>query len=98
MRPLRSLVFAVAAVSLAACGNGGGEDYPPEVVEQFMSSCTQGGTSEAVCQCALDKFEAKYSAEEFEAHGQRLAEGNPDEEFTQDLFAYSAECAQEDAS
>ena len=95
MRGLKQLVVGVAAIALAACGGGGGEDYPPEVVDQFLASCTAGGTPESVCQCALDEFEAKYSVEEFQEEAQKLAAGDASEEFTQDLFGFSAQCAQE---
>jgi hypothetical protein len=88
--------IALAGVFLlSACGgNGGG--YPQELVDQFMASCTAGGTSEAVCQCALDKIEAKYSLEEFEAESVNLAGGQASEAFTSDLVAFSLECAAEE--
>ncbi len=76
-------------------GNGGGQDYPEEVVNQFMSSCTDAGTSAEVCQCALDRFEEKYSIEEFQEESVRLSEGQPSEEFSQDLLTFSVECQEE---
>ena len=86
--------IALAGVFLlGACGGGAGDGYPQELVDQFMASCTAGGTSEAVCQCALDKIEAKYSLEEFEAESVNLAEGQASEAFTSDLVAFSLECA-----
>ena len=47
MRLRQVLIAALAALALAACG-GGGEDYPAEVAEPVLSSCTSGGTSRAV--------------------------------------------------
>lgn len=87
--------IALAGVFLlGACGgDGGGSEYPQELVDQFMASCTAGGTSEAVCQCALDKIEAKYSLEQFQAESVNLAEGQASEAFTQDLVAFSLDCA-----
>ena len=103
MRGWKQVVVGVAAVALAACGGdggggggGGGEDYPDELVDTFMASCTQGGTPESVCQCALDKFEAKYSAEEFAAESVRISQGQPSDEFEQDIQTFSVDCAEEE--
>lgn len=93
---LRQVGLALlAAFSVAACG-GGGEDYPAEVADPFLSSCTSGGTSRAVCQCALDKMEAKYSLDEFAEESTMFAQGNPSEGFSQDIFQFSIECQQEE--
>jgi hypothetical protein len=86
---------ALAAFAVAACG-GGGEDYPPEVADSFLSSCTSGGTSRAVCQCALDKMEAEYNLEEFTEESTRFAQGRPSEDFSQDILQFSIECQREE--
>lgn len=93
---MRHVRLAALAFAVAACGGGGG-DYPPEVADSFLSSCTSGGTPRALCQCALDKMEAKYSLEEFTEESTRLAQGTPSEEFSQDIIQFSAECQQEEA-
>lgn len=95
MRLRQVLIAALAALALAACG-GGGEDYPAEIAEPFLSSCTAGGTSRAVCQCALDELEAEYSVEEFTEESTRFAQGSASEEFSQDIIRFSVECQQEE--
>lgn len=89
------LVTPMVVLVMAACG-GRGEDYPPEVAEPFLSSCTAGGTSEAVCQCALDKLEEEYSLEEFTEESTAFAQGSASEEFSQDIVQFSVECQQEE--
>jgi hypothetical protein len=89
------LVAPLMALAVAACG-GGGEDYPAEVAEPFLSSCTAGGTSEAVCQCALDKLEEEYSLEEFTEESTAFAQGSASEEFSQDIVQFSLQCQQEE--
>ncbi len=100
----RALLAVAVAVTIGGCGGnddggngngGGGQDYPDEVVNQFMSSCTEGGTSREVCQCALDRFEEKYSIEEFQEESVKLAEGEPSDEFSRDLLTFSVQCQQE---
>lgn len=94
----RAAVAGAVAVVMAACGGGngaGGTDYPPEVTENFLASCTQAGTSQEVCQCALDKLEDKYSLEEFTREAVKLQQGEPSDEFSQDIVSFSLQCQQE---
>ncbi len=94
----RAATVAGVALILGACGGGGeaGQDYPAEVTENFLASCTQAGTSQAVCQCALDKMEGKYSIQEFTQEAVRLQQGQASEEFQQDIVSFSRECQQEE--
>jgi hypothetical protein len=39
--------------------------YPPNVKEQFVKGCTNGGGSESACQCTIDEIEKKYDLIEF---------------------------------
>ncbi|HEX2030203.1 MAG TPA: hypothetical protein VHL78_02215 [Actinomycetota bacterium] len=92
----RAAVAGAVVVVMAACGGGGaGTDYPAEVTDNFLASCTRAGTTEAVCQCALDKLEDKYSIEEFTQEAVRLQQGQPSDEFSQDIVSFSLECQQE---
>ncbi len=90
----RKLMAITALAVLISCG-GGGEDYPPEIAEPFLNSCSAGGTSRAVCQCALDKLEPKYSVEEFSQESVKFSQGGGSEEFKQDITSASVECAAE---
>lgn len=93
----RAAVTGAVAVVIGACGGGGGggTDYPAEVTENFLASCTQAGTSQEVCQCALDKLEDKYSLDEFTREAQSLQGGQPSDEFSQDIVSFSLQCQQE---
>jgi hypothetical protein len=41
-------------------------EYPPEIVENFLRACQSRG-SEAACRCALTKVQERYTADEFRA-------------------------------
>lgn len=91
--PQKLLTITALAV-LVSCGRGA-EDYPPEIAEPFLNSCAAGGTSSETCQCALDKMEEKYSAEEFSQESLKFSQGTGSEEFKQDITSFSVECAAE---
>jgi hypothetical protein len=47
-------------------GNGGGiGDYPPNVKEQFVKGCENGGGSKTQCTCTIDAIEEQYSLIDF---------------------------------
>ena len=100
----RLLVAIVVAVVLIAgvagglwvlLGSGGGADYPASVTRSFLASCTQAGSSRAVCQCALDKLEEKYPLEEFTREAARFQRGEAAAEFSEDLVTFGLQCQQE---
>lgn len=89
----KRLILSLFTLLVAgACGGGAGEDYPPGVVQRYLDSCTAGGTSREICQCALDELEDKYSIEEFTEESIALSQGNPSDEFQQDIVEASANC------
>jgi hypothetical protein len=73
-------VVLVTILVVLACGGGnarstgggapvptasGGQNYPAEVRQDFMDSCTSTGGSGSQCQCLLAKLEAVYPLQEF---------------------------------
>jgi len=67
----------VAAAALLAFGACGGDDaYPPEVVDNFMESCTsQVGASESYCRCAIEELQTSMSFDDFQAAEDRITSG-----------------------
>jgi hypothetical protein len=75
----RGLIMIVAAATFAAgCSNG---SYPPQVVENFMSSCTaQPGATDAACSCAIERIQEEMTLDEFQAAEAEIqAGGSPPE-------------------
>ena len=66
-------------------GDGGGEKssqagnkYPDQIRNNFLTSCdSQPNAPRAVCECALNKIEEKYSLDEFEKIDKAQREGEP---------------------
>ncbi len=55
---------------------GGLNEYPREVVDNFMRSCTnQDGATETACRCILDRIRARYTIEEFARAERALTRG-----------------------
>ncbi|KPQ37914.1 MAG: hypothetical protein ACLFM4_10595 [Phormidium sp.] len=41
-------------------------DYPPEVIAEFLDSCTGGDTAmQQFCECSIEEIQQQYSFEEF---------------------------------
>ncbi len=71
---------AIALVTLAAaCGREPANEYPAEVVENFVAAC-RTRTNEAACRCAIDELRDRFPWERFQALERRMADGEmPDE-------------------
>lgn len=72
---MRGRTGTVLLLTLAAACNGRPPDvYPPDVVENFMRSCT-ARSAERNCRCALDELERRFSIDEFRALEARTTRG-----------------------
>lgn len=94
-RTWRKGALGLALVALAACGgdgNGGGEDYPPAVRDQFIQSCTGSGGTNEQCTCALDRLEDEFTLEEFTEESVKFAQGEPSDEFREAVVNATLEC------
>jgi hypothetical protein len=65
------LATGCALLLVAACQRRGNE-YPPEVVENFLRACG-GRASESACRCSLEKVQERYTADEYRALEARIA-------------------------
>ena len=79
----RSLATGLVAVAcaLAGCGgdgdggSGGSGDYPPEVEENFVKSCSsQPQANEAFCKCTYERIKKTVPYEEFKKAEKALSE------------------------
>ena len=68
-------------------GTGG---YTPQIESNFLSSCTEGGVSQDVCQCAFDGIEADVPFDRFLEIDQELTD-DPDAQ-PQELVDIMAAC------
>ena len=61
-------------LALSSCRGGPSNPYPAEVVETFVASC-RTRADEAVCRCAIDRIQRRWSLDEFKAFEARIADG-----------------------
>jgi hypothetical protein len=65
------LAMGCALLLAVACRRRGNE-YPPEVVENFLRACGSRA-SESACRCSLEKVQERYTADEYRALETRIA-------------------------
>ena len=75
------------ALLVWGCGGGPPTPYPEEVVEAFVVSC-RTNADEAVCKCAIDLIQRRWSLDEFKAYEARVAKG----EVPKELVDSVADC------
>lgn len=79
--------------------------YSADVRTNFLDSCVRNATNSATgevdeqqltstCECILEKVEAQYSEAEFAQFEQRLLGGTASDADSQQLVAWSNDCAQ----
>jgi hypothetical protein len=62
--------------SLFGCDQGVAEGYPPQVVQNFMASCTaQPGATEEACRCSIDRLQEEMTFEEYQEFEAQIRQG-----------------------
>jgi len=69
---MRRALLVVVLGALAGCRRA--DVYPPDVVRNFMASCT-ARTDARICRCALDALERRFPLETFQAFEARMRAG-----------------------
>ena len=80
-------VFCLVGVCLFGCGKN---DYPAEVVMNFMNSCITSGGGEEFCSCAIDKLQKEYTIDEYLKLESRILIG--DQESANEIADVTAAC------
>ncbi len=89
MRIAKTAFYALFLVAgLAGCSKK--NEYPAEVVTNFMNSCVSNGGSAESCACTLNKVQTKFTFAEFSALEQKIIAG--DSEATQKIVALGNSC------
>ena len=98
----KALILLGIAATLAGCGSSsdsGGEDYPKEARDAFVSDCVKSGGGESVrerCTCVIDKLEDTVDYEDFKAVDAALRKGQEgDKEVVDDIEKAATECRKE---
>ena len=65
-RTARVFLAAGCALLLVMGCHRRGNEYPPEVVENFLRACGSRA-SESACRCSLEKVQERYTADEYRA-------------------------------
>jgi hypothetical protein len=83
-----AVVSVVVMIAFAACGEE--DEYPEEVIDNFMEGCTsQPGATESYCRCSIERIQEEVSFDEF----RELEEGLTDaSEFPDRLVDAISEC------
>ena len=68
----RVVLAAGCALLLTTACRRRGNEYPPELVENFLRACGSRA-SEGACRCSLDKVRERYTADEYRALEARIA-------------------------
>ena len=58
----------------APADTAAGGDYPPEVIDNFTTSCTSAGSPASFCGCVIDELQANVAYDRFIEIDQQLAE------------------------
>lgn len=68
-------------------------EYPENVVDEFIKSCEAAGSDRTFCRCVLDKVQGKYTFEEFSVIESKMNAGQTPDEFVEFTGKARAECA-----
>jgi hypothetical protein len=69
-------VAALAMLTSVACSGGNDNKFPDDLRKSFIETCTGSGSSSKQCDCALEKLEDKYSAQQFRDLERRITSGD----------------------
>jgi hypothetical protein len=90
-------IAAIAALALVLVGCGddgsgiaGADRYSREVRDEFVTSCTAQGDSEALCRCFYDSLAANVPFSRFQKLDQQIGDGS--ERVPADILDYAAAC------
>lgn len=76
MKLRKGIGTVLGLVALGACNGEDEGGYPPQVVKNFMASCTaQPGASKSECSCAIERIQETMTVEEFAAEEARITRG-----------------------
>jgi hypothetical protein len=64
---VRRSLLAFLAIAALACHRKPLNEYPKEVVDNFLAACRSNGASDAACECALDGLRNRFTADEYVA-------------------------------
>jgi hypothetical protein len=67
-------VGVLLLLGAVACSREPVNEYPPEVVENFVAACRTRAPEET-CRCAIDRLRDRFAWEEFRVLERRMAEG-----------------------
>ena len=69
-------------------------EYPPEVIQNFMNSCKESsGGEEETCSCLFEKIQENYTFEEFSILEVKMQAGQTPPEFLEFIGKARAECS-----
>ena len=70
-----------AAESIVSMSTPQKNEYPADVVQNFMNTCQKGGSSQSACACMLSKIQVKYTIDELSVLEVKLKSGQAPEDF-----------------
>ena len=73
---VRRILLVLVAATALACHRKPANEYPKDVVDNFLGACRSNGGSDAACQCALEGIQNRYTADEYVALEKRVKEND----------------------
>lgn len=69
-----SVLLAALLAVAPGCESAPPNPWPAELIDNFLRGC-RGKTADAQCECAVDRLQRRFSAEEFQAIERELTKG-----------------------
>ena len=84
--------IAVAILFLSSCSTGKINAYPEDIKANFINSCVNSGSNQGQCYCMIEKFQIKYTLEEFSAIELKMKAGQTPTGFLEFASKARVEC------
>jgi len=87
---VRRILLLLLTAATLACHRKPANEYPKDLVDNFLGACRSNGGSDDACRCSLEGIQNRFTAEEYTALEKRVKEN--DEAATRLLTEVVTDC------